>query len=57
MRVPPAHLAKPRSTNPIEGVHAAVKRRTEVVGIFPNEVAVVRFVGAILIEQNDEWVV
>ena len=49
--------AKLHSTNPIERLNGEIKRRTEVVGILPSEAAIVRLVGAILLEQNDEWAV
>jgi transposase-like protein len=55
MSFPKEHRAKIHSTNPLERVNGEVKRRTEVVGIFPNEAAITRLVGAILLEQNDEW--
>ena len=57
MRFPTAHRAKLHSTNPLERLNGEIKRRTEVVGIFPNEAAIFRLVGAMLLEQNDEWAV
>ncbi|RWK73201.1 IS256 family transposase [Mesorhizobium sp.] len=57
MTFPKEHRAKLHSTNPIERLNGEIKRRTEVVGIFPNDDAIVRLVGALLLEQNDEWAV
>jgi transposase-like protein len=57
MGFPPEHWAKLHSTNGLERLNGEIKRRTEVVGIFPNDEAIVRLVGAILLEQNDEWAV
>ena len=57
MTFPKEHRAKLHSTNPIERLNGEIKRRTEVVGIFPNEGAITRLIGAILMEQSDEWAV
>jgi len=57
MSFPKDHRPKIHSTNPLECLNGEIKRRTEVVGIFPNEDAITRLVGAILLEQNDEWAV
>jgi putative transposase len=57
MTFPAQHRAKLHLTNPLERLIGEIKRRTEVVGIFPNESAITRLVGAILVEQNDEWAV
>ena len=55
MTFPSEHRTKIHSTNPLERVNKEIKRRTNVVGIFPNDDAIVRLVGALLLEQNDEW--
>ena len=57
MTFPREHRAKLHSINPLERINGEIKRRTDVVGIFPNDDAIVRLVGALLLEQNDEWAV
>jgi transposase-like protein len=54
---PSEHHTKLRSTNPLERVNKEIGRRADVVGIFPNDQAVIRLAGALLCEQNDEWLV
>ncbi len=53
---PRAHWRKIWSTNPIERINKEIKRRSRVVGIFPDNAAVIRLVGAILLDMHDEWV-
>src|ERR1700756_3709099 len=54
MTFPGQHRTKLHGTSPLERINKEVKRRADVVGIFPNEAAIVRLIGAVLLEQNDE---
>jgi len=56
-RFPRSHWSKLRSTNPLERLNKEIGRRSDVVGIFPNDASALRLIGAMLIEQNDEWLV
>src|SRR3712207_699058 len=55
MAFPAQHRAKLHSTNPLERLNKEVKRRADVVGIFPGEASITRLIGAVLLEANDEW--
>ena len=55
MGFPARHRVKLHSTNPLERLNKEVKRRADVVGIFPSEQSILRLIGAVLLEANDEW--
>ena len=57
MGLPVQHRAKLHSTNPLERLNGEIKRRGGGIGIFPNEAAIIRLIGASLLEQHDEWAV
>ena len=54
LEFPAQHRVKLHSTNPLERLNGGIKRRSDVIGIFPNEAAVTRLIGALLLEQNNE---
>ena len=55
MAFPPEHWTRIYSTNPLERLNREIRRRTDVVGVFPDEAATLRLVGALLIERADDW--
>ena len=55
MSFPASHRTKLHSTNTLERLNKEVKRRADVVGIFPSEQSIIRLIGAVLLEANDEW--
>ena len=55
--LPREHWPQIASTNPLERVNREIKRRADVIGIFPNDEAIIRLVGALMLEANDEWAV
>lgn len=57
LRFPPEHRSKLRSTNPLERINREIGRRSDVVGIYPNDESLLRLSGALLLEQTDEWLV
>jgi transposase-like protein len=57
MSFPREHWTQIASTNPLERVNREIKRRADVIGIFPNDEAIIRLVGALMLETNDEWAV
>ena len=57
MDFPREHWVQIASTNPLERVYREIKRRADVIGIFPNGEAIIRLVGALMLETNDEWTV
>ena len=57
MDFPKDHWPQISSTNPLERLNKEIKRRSDVVGIFPNDAAIIRLVGALMLETNDEWAV
>ena len=54
---PRSHWRKIASTNPLERINKEIKRRSNVVGIFPDDASVIRLVGAVLLDQHDDWAI